>query len=83
MKTPDGRRKELPWLIDNSIPAANPADLKTLWNNVIPLLELPFENRRYFCIRMIRDSQRNFHRLRCVVGMNCKKTSKCGTVARA
>ena len=31
MKTPDGRRKELPWLTDNSIPAANPADLKTLW----------------------------------------------------
>ena len=26
-----GRRKELPWLTDNSIPAANPADLKTLW----------------------------------------------------
>ena len=25
------RRKELPWLTDNSIPAANPADLKTLW----------------------------------------------------
>ena len=31
MKTPDERRKELPWLTDNSIPAANPADLKTLW----------------------------------------------------
>ena len=31
MKTPDDRRKELPWLTDNSIPAAHPADLKTLW----------------------------------------------------
>jgi hypothetical protein len=31
VKTPDDRRKELPWLTDNSIPAANPADLKTLW----------------------------------------------------
>ena len=31
MKTPDGSRKELPWLTDNSIPAANPADPKTLW----------------------------------------------------
>ena len=30
MKTPDGR-KELPWLTDNSIPAANPDGLKTLW----------------------------------------------------
>ncbi|MGB7466235.1 MAG: hypothetical protein WBW14_25315 [Candidatus Acidiferrum sp.] len=30
MKTPDDRRKELPWLTDNSIPAANPADLKTI-----------------------------------------------------
>ena len=31
MKTPDERRKELPWLTNNPIPAANPADLKTLW----------------------------------------------------
>ena len=31
MKTPDDRRKELPWLTNNSIPPANPADLKTLW----------------------------------------------------
>ena len=31
MKTPDDRRKEPRWLTDNSIPAANPADLKTLW----------------------------------------------------
>ena len=31
MKTPDDRRKELPWVSDNSIPAANPADLETLW----------------------------------------------------
>jgi hypothetical protein len=31
VKTPDDRRKELPWLTDNSIPAANPDDLKTLW----------------------------------------------------
>jgi hypothetical protein len=30
VKTPD-ERKELPWLTDNSIPAANPDDLKTLW----------------------------------------------------
>ena len=31
MKTSDDRQKELPWLTDNSIPAANPVDLKTLW----------------------------------------------------
>ena len=31
MKTPDERRKELPWLTNNPIPAANPEDLKTLW----------------------------------------------------
>ena len=31
MKTPDDRWEELPWLTDNSIPAANPDDLKTLW----------------------------------------------------
>lgn len=31
MKTPDDRWKELPWLTNNSIPPANPADLKTLW----------------------------------------------------
>ena len=31
MRTPDDKRKELPWLTDDSIPAANPADLKTLW----------------------------------------------------
>jgi hypothetical protein len=31
VKTPDDRRKEPRWLTDNSIPAANPADLKTLW----------------------------------------------------
>jgi hypothetical protein len=29
VKTPDDRRKELPWLTNNPIPAANPADLKT------------------------------------------------------
>ena len=31
MRTPDDKPKELPWLTDNSIPAANPDDLKTLW----------------------------------------------------
>jgi hypothetical protein len=31
VKTPNERRKELPWSTDNSIPAANPADLRTLW----------------------------------------------------
>ena len=31
MKPPDDKRKDLPWLTDNSIPAVNPADLKTLW----------------------------------------------------
>ena len=31
MRTPDDRWKELPWLTNNSIPPANPADLKTLW----------------------------------------------------
>ena len=31
MKPPDDKRKDLPWLTDKSIPAANPADLKTLW----------------------------------------------------
>jgi hypothetical protein len=31
VKTPHDKRKELPWLTDNSIPAANPPDLKTLW----------------------------------------------------
>jgi hypothetical protein len=31
VKTPDDGRKELPWLTDNSIPAANPNDLRILW----------------------------------------------------
>ena len=31
MKTPDEGQNELRWLSDNSIPAANPADLRTLW----------------------------------------------------
>jgi hypothetical protein len=31
VKTPDERRKELLWLTNNPVPAANPADLKTLW----------------------------------------------------
>ena len=31
MKTPDERRKELPWLTNNPIPPANPNDLKILW----------------------------------------------------
>src|SRR5438445_9933751 len=38
-------------------------------NQVVALLQVPFDNGADFCVRMICDSKRNLHRLHRLIGM--------------